>query len=134
MADLYVLDGKTPILCNDALEWFRWLDEADRYIAKTQIGDAQVSTYFVGYDHDAGPGRPPLLFEMKIVGGLYDNEHSRCATWEEAETLHANAVAMVRANLRSVPSMGSSGSGWSVAMNARRRAFIRSRGISGGEA
>jgi hypothetical protein len=99
MGNMYVLDGKTPIPCHDAQEWYRWLDKADRHLAKTQIGDALVSTCFVGFDPNAGPGGPPLLFEMKIVGGLFDNERSRCATWEEAETLHANAVAMVRVNL-----------------------------------
>jgi hypothetical protein len=99
MGDLYVLDGKTPIPCNDALEWFRWLDEADRRIAKTQIGDALVSTRFLGFDRNGG-SRPPLLFEMRIIGGLYDNERGQCATWEEAERLHANAVAMVRVNSR----------------------------------
>jgi hypothetical protein len=97
MRALYVLDGKTPTPCNDALEWFRWLDEAKGQIAKTQIGEALVSTRFLGFDRNGGSG-PLLLFEMRIVGGVYDNERAQCATWEEAETLHANAVAMVRAN------------------------------------
>jgi hypothetical protein len=72
--------------------------KADRQIAKTQIGDALVSTSFLGFDRNPGLNHH-CFSQMRIAGGLSHNERGRCATWEETETLHANAVATVRANL-----------------------------------
>jgi hypothetical protein len=84
-----------------------WNDsDAVRQIAKTQIGDALVSTSFLSLDRNPGLNHH-CFSQMRIAGGLYHNERGRCATWEEAEVLHANAVAMVRANLDKVAALSS---------------------------
>jgi hypothetical protein len=36
------------------------------------------------------------LFETKVFGGSLDRFQSRCATWDKAEAMHAEAVALLR--------------------------------------
>jgi hypothetical protein len=47
----------------------------------------EISTVFLGLDHNFGQG-PPLLFESMVFGGEDDGEMVRYSTWEEAETGH----------------------------------------------
>ncbi len=91
----YVLDGKTPVKCDDLYTWGEWMETANRHVAKEVIGDAQVSTVFLGMDHAWG-GAEPLLFETMIFGGPHDGYQDRCSTWAEAEAMHAKAVALVK--------------------------------------
>jgi hypothetical protein len=35
-----------------------------------------------------------------IFGGQHDQYTNRCSTWDEAEKMHEEAVALVRGNLR----------------------------------
>ena len=93
MSDTYILaeDGKTPIICNDAVIWATWLKNADRHVAKTKKGDVKVSTVFLGLDH--GIGDPPILFETMIFGGDHDNDQWRYSTWEEAVQGHKLACS-----------------------------------------
>jgi hypothetical protein len=95
MLETYILEGKTPVRV-DVDTWGKWLNTDKRIVAKTDIGDVQVSTVFIGLDHSFGSGGPPLLFETMIFGGEHDQYQSRCSTWDEAEIEHAEAVAMVR--------------------------------------
>jgi hypothetical protein len=65
MGGRYILIGQTPVLCEDLLEWGRWMQEADRVVLRTVVGEWRVSTVFLGLDHWFGVG-PPLLFETMI--------------------------------------------------------------------
>ena len=68
----YILDGKTPVLCDDVLKWATFFEKAsNRIVCKTEIGNAIVSTVFLGLDHSWGGG-PPLLFETMVFGGSFD--------------------------------------------------------------
>lgn len=98
MTDKYILDGKTPKPCADLMEWGRWFETANRHVAQETVGDVRVSTVFLGLNHRIGPGEP-LLFETMVFGGPHDGHQDRCATWEQAEGLHAEAVALARSGL-----------------------------------
>jgi hypothetical protein len=76
-------------------EELRFQDIGERIVAKTQLGDVEVSTVFLGLDHAWGYG-PPLLFETLIFGGPYDGEMDRYSTWDEATAGHERFVAALR--------------------------------------
>lgn len=99
-ANKYILDGKTAKPEGDLLAWGRWMETADRIVAKTQVGNMRVSTVFLGLDHALMVG-PPLLFETMIFGGHgeINGYQERCSTWDQAETQHAKAVDTARAAL-----------------------------------
>lgn len=95
MMGQYILEGKVPVPCDDIITWGRWFETANRRVAKSMIGDVEVSTVFLGLDHSFGSG-PPILFETMIFGGEHDQDQWRCSTWEEAEKQHAAAIALVQ--------------------------------------
>lgn len=94
MSDKYILDGHTPILELDTIKWAMFFGGNDRIVAKTQVGDAEVSTVFLGIDHSYGGGAP-LLFETMIFGGERDGYQKRYSTWGEAEIGHIEAALLI---------------------------------------
>jgi len=62
----------------------------------TKIDDVVISTVFLGLDYRVSRRGPPLLFETRVFGGSLDRFQNRCATWDKAEAMHAEAVALVR--------------------------------------
>jgi uncharacterized protein YcfJ len=90
----YLLVGRDPVACDDPLAWARWFEKADRRVARTDIGDVAISTVFLGINHGSAFGRP-LLFETMAFGGAFDGNCVRSSCWDEAEYLHASAVALV---------------------------------------
>lgn len=93
MSEHWILKDKTPVQVG-LMEWAEWFEAADRVVAKTDIEGARISTVFLGLDHSFGHG-DPLLFETMIFGGEHDQHQQRCSTYEEAEKMHSDAVAMV---------------------------------------
>lgn len=91
MMDHYILDGHRAVPV-DMMTWAKWLQTADRTVAKTLHLEQSVSTVFLGLNHQWGDG-PPMLFETLVFGGPLDGEMERCSTWEEAEAQHAAMVA-----------------------------------------
>lgn len=103
MADYYILEGKTPVPCDDREKWELWLRTADRTVRQETVGltpdgEVNVRTVFVGLDHSFGGG-PPLVFESMIFGGPLDQEQSRCSTWEGAEEMHERMVEKALASV-----------------------------------
>ena len=92
MTDKYILEGHDAKPCDDLLAWGQWMQEADRKVCRDQVGEYDVSTVFLGLDHNYGGNGPPLIFETMVFG---DDELDveRYATWNEAERGHD---AMVR--------------------------------------
>ncbi|MFQ5741970.1 MAG: hypothetical protein ACE5HV_00095 [Acidobacteriota bacterium] len=79
--DKYILDGRTSILEPDLIKWAEWF-EANRgacRVARDEIGEAVVSTIFLGMDHQLGDG-PSILFETLVFGGSLDGEGERYST------------------------------------------------------
>jgi hypothetical protein len=95
MNGTYILEGKEPKLVTDILVWSRWFENADRRVAKTTVGEVEVSTVFLGLDHSFG-GDLPILFETMIFGGEHNDYQERYATWEKAEIGHLKAVKLVK--------------------------------------
>jgi hypothetical protein len=92
----YILVGHEPEEEPDLLKWAKWFENAPgRIVKQEQIGEYRVSTVFLGMNHNFGDGAP-LLFETMVFGGDQDGEYQkRCSTWDEAEAMHAQAVAGV---------------------------------------
>jgi hypothetical protein len=100
----YILKDHEPVQVDDLVEWGRWFEVANRRVGVDKVGsDVEVSTVFLGLDHNFCGG-PPLLFETMIFGGPLDGEQERYSTWEEAENGHK---AMVEKASRAKQSSGS---------------------------
>jgi hypothetical protein len=96
----YVLrDGKV-VAAKDALEWGEFFEDADaRRVALTEIGNVQVSTVFLGIDHNFSGKGAPLLWETAVFGFEDCDIFGRWASEEAARDGHAAAVLMVKARL-----------------------------------
>ena len=96
MADRYILDGHTPVKCDDVRTWAEWYgaNTSQRVVANTKTPNGEVSTVFLATDHAWGQ-RPPVLFETMVFGGSLDDECERYCTWEEAEAGHERMVQLV---------------------------------------
>jgi hypothetical protein len=89
----YVLIGQTPVPEPDLLTWARSFEYSERRVAFTRIMDlCEVSTVFLGIDHNFRGGGPPLLFETMVFWSGNAWEQRRCSTWKEAECQHALMV------------------------------------------
>jgi hypothetical protein len=67
------------------------MNDGERTVAKTTTPNGEISTVFIGLDHQFGDG-PPLIFETMVFGGTRDGDMVRCTTWEQAEDNHATAI------------------------------------------
>jgi len=92
MSECFILDGHTAVPA-DFETWARWFEKADQHVAQTDIAHVKVSTVFMGMNYALDPG-PRQLFETMIFGGPKDGYQERCETWEQAEKMHACAVAL----------------------------------------
>lgn len=102
--DKYILQEGDVIYEPDLIKWAQWFETADRNIALTHIGDAVVSTVFLGVDHSFyfvfENGRPhnphPILFETMIFGGEQNGYQERYHTLEDAMLGHEKAKILAR--------------------------------------
>ena len=85
-------------------EFGEWWAKADRQVRRTQIRKGvEVSTVFLGHDHNFGDHGPPVLFETMIFGGSKDEEFQvRSCTWGEALAAHREAI-LVSCGAEGVP-------------------------------
>ena len=91
----YTVDANgTATACLDLLTWARWFETANRHVGRDTIGDADVSTVFLGTDH-AWNGGPPVLWETMVFGGALDGECVRYTSHADAVAGHAAMVARV---------------------------------------
>lgn len=94
----YILDGHTPKAVDSVLTWSEWHLDADRTVARTELGETQIVTSFVGVHRY--PTRRPLLFET-IIARYGDAASFRLyATWLEAAEGHKDAVNAEHASMR----------------------------------
>jgi hypothetical protein len=89
----YILNGHVPVPEPDLMKWAKWFETADRIVAKTKVGNREVSTVFLALDHNFLCAGPPLFFETMIFPECA--YCARCSTWEEAEAEHRKAVEML---------------------------------------
>jgi hypothetical protein len=95
MSDHYILNGHEPVAA-DLMTWAQWFEKADRRVAFNKIGDTDVSTVFLGIDHNFYGRGAPLLFETMVFGGPLDQECQRYSTWDQAEAGHMAMVERVK--------------------------------------
>src|SRR5213075_3113938 len=94
--DKYILDAHgTPQREPDLLTWVRWIETSHRIVRQERVGAVNVSTVFLGLDHQFGNG-PPVLYETMVFGGPLDREEDRYSTRDEALAGHARMVARVK--------------------------------------
>lgn len=98
----YTLEGRTPVRCDDVIKWAEWFEKADRHVAKEIVGEATISTVFLGIDHRWN-GPKPVLFETIVFGGPLDQEQVHYCTWDEAEAGHKKMVERVHAKTLNLP-------------------------------
>lgn len=69
-----------------------------RIVAQEDVGEAWVSTVFLGMKHGEGSDGRPLLFETFVIHKPDDDSNvvRRYATWEEAEAGHAEIKEQIR--------------------------------------
>lgn len=103
----YILIDHVPFAV-DFMTWALWLQQQDinyRCVARTDINDrCEVSTVFLGLDHNWRGGEP-LLFETMIFGGPLNGEMWRYSTWAAAEQGHAEATVQARKACAQVDAM-----------------------------
>jgi len=94
----WILDENKKPKQVDLTTWATWFEKGDHRIVKQEtVGDAKVSTVFLGLDHNFGGGGPPILWETMVFGGKHDQWQERCAgNWEQAESMHHQVVEMVK--------------------------------------
>ena len=88
----YILDHNNQVVpAIDVVSWAKWFETNlnKRRVAFDRVGKIDISTVFLGIDHNWGDGKP-LLFETMVFDDSEDCE--RCSTWEEAVEQHARAV------------------------------------------
>lgn len=69
----------------------------DNTVIRTTVGVAEVSTVWLGINHQWGAG-PPLIFETMVFGGNLNEECVRYSTESEALVGHAAMCARVQAS------------------------------------
>ncbi len=101
MPDFYILEGKTVVTTDDSSKWGKVFKGGNRTVCKTKVEEIEISTVFLGLDHQYGEG-PPLLFETMVFGGKLDEEQERYSTWDEAEKGHEGMVERVKAAINDI--------------------------------
>jgi hypothetical protein len=87
------IDGRTPVKCDDVLEWAKHFNKEERTVQKTKIGNVEVSTVFLGIDHRFTEDGPPILFETMIFGDKrFEDFQERYCTYDEAIAGHKEAI------------------------------------------
>lgn len=87
MSNYYDKAGK-PI---DMMTWVRLFEDREyKVIEKTPVGALEVSTVWLGSDHDFSGKGPPIIFETLVFPDCEDGE--RYCTETEAREGHARYV------------------------------------------
>lgn len=98
MNDKFILDETGNVKPeSDLLRWGKWMQRGNRVVKKETIGDVEVSTVFLGMNHNYNKEGPPIIWETMVFGGSHDQEQDRCSgTREQAEALHKKMCERVK--------------------------------------
>ena len=91
----YILENKIPIPVEDLNLWGCWFGNVEnKRVAFTEFDTLQVSTVFLGIDHQWGIRKTPLLFETMVFdrGNLIDKYCMPYTTWDIAVAGHYAVV------------------------------------------
>jgi len=88
-----LVDG-VPVPC-EMEDWFRNVDTRAAWRVALDVRDGvEVSTVFLGLDHNFTGRGGPILFETMIFGGPLDLWQDRYGTYADAERGHVAACAL----------------------------------------
>lgn len=90
-----LVDGKT-VPVGDIMTWGTWWETTDRRVGLDKIGDSEISTVFLGFDHRFSGDGAPILFETLVFGGKLADEMERYCTLEQAQEGHKSMVQRVK--------------------------------------
>jgi hypothetical protein len=96
MTIYYILEGHRPVVCEDSMRWYDWMNHGDNRVALTIIGNTRVSTVFHGFDYGEGRKSEPLLFESATFVNGCSDAVVWYSDWAEAEAGHDRLVVGVR--------------------------------------
>lgn len=96
----YYIESVTgiPVQVDDVLIWSEWFaaNGDARIVRKDFVGETEVSTVFLGLDHNHTNEGPPILYETLVFGGPLNDEMWRYPTRETAEAGHEAMVKRVQ--------------------------------------
>lgn len=84
MSRIQYYDRNGEPMSRDA--WVATFDDAERTVAKTDVGGYHVSTVWLGLDHRFGGKGPPLIFETMVFPAEEPDDRRRAE--EEDERLY----------------------------------------------
>ena len=100
----FKLVAHEPVSCS-LMEWARWFEHRSDenketwQVAMTIIGEHEISTVFIGLNHQFVDGGHPLLFETMVFGPGDDDHQQRYTTWYQATAGHAQICHALRNEL-----------------------------------
>lgn len=93
-----VLNEKNEVVpVDDLIAWAKQFETMNRRVAQDYVGEARISTVFLGLNHNAWFDGPDLWFETMVFGGPLDGEQERCETHAQAIQMHADMKRKVEA-------------------------------------
>jgi hypothetical protein len=96
--DYYARDGSPLTMA----EWMHLHGDPDyKRVALETVGDVEVSTVWLGLNHEWDDTRPPRYFETMLFGALDDDDEVRCWRWTSEEAAvagHERIVTALRAH------------------------------------
>lgn len=92
----YLLDDGQVTTTDDLMAWAQWFETADRRVAVTQVGEYEVSTVFLGIDHNFSGDGEPVLYETMVFLDGHGTDSERYTTREEAIVGHNRMVKRVQ--------------------------------------
>lgn len=95
----YIMNSDGSVRPVDLIAWGHYMETCDRTIRKTTIGEAEISTVFLGLDHSWQPNADLQIFETMIFGGKHDGDTWRYANIEQARLGHERAMDLVLSDL-----------------------------------
>lgn len=103
MSDKFILNEKgNPVPENDLFKWGQWMQTGDRKVARETINGIDVSTVFLGLDHNYENTGCPILWETMTFGKI--EYQDRCGgSREQAEAMHAKMVQRIKEETKNEP-------------------------------
>jgi hypothetical protein len=103
---LYIINDRgEPSRCDDRIAWSRWFEGATRQIEYTRLPNGlNVSTVFLGVDHNFSDSGSPVLWETMVFGPNGDEDICECyeryANKNDAIEGHDRAIAWAMKRVR----------------------------------
>ena len=96
----YSLDKDNKPVPSTLSEWGAMMNRTDRVLAKTTVGNQEVSTVFLGMDHGFGEGRDPVLWETMVFSlNKHSGSHSGFVGAEEYQERYTSYEAAARGHI-----------------------------------